>query len=187
MPKEADETIKGRQGFGLIQVYTGEGKGKTTAALGQAMRAAGAGKKVGLVFFDKGGAHYSERQMLDKLGIEFMAFGRDRIDASGRFDFSITDIDRQEGEKGLQAVEQMFEQGFDLIILDEINSSTDLKIVDVEVVLALLNKKPDQTEIILTGRNVPPEFLDRVHLVTTMTLEKHYFYSGVRAREGLDY
>lgn len=187
MLPQADESIKGRPGFGLIQIYTGPGKGKTTAALGQALRAHGAGKKVGIVFFDKGGAHYSERNVLDKLGIEYVACGRDRIDAAGRFDFSITDEDRQAGSRGLEIAQQMFEQGFDLIILDEINTSADLGIVAVCEVLGLLNQKPELTEAILTGRNAPQELLDRAHLVTEMSLQKHYFYSGVKAREGLDY
>ncbi|MBU0646185.1 cob(I)yrinic acid a,c-diamide adenosyltransferase [Patescibacteria group bacterium] len=187
MKPQADESIKGRSGHGLIQIFTGDGKGKTTAALGEALRAHGAGQKVGIVFFDKGGAHYSERAALDKLGVAVAACGRDRLDPSGRFDFSITDEDKQEGEKGLEFAKQMFAQGFDLVILDEINSSVDLKIVALGQVLALLDQKPDNTELILTGRHAPQEFLDRAHLVTEMTLQKHYFYSGVKARAGLDY
>ena len=81
----------------------------------------------------------------------------------------------------------MFDQNYDLIVLDEINSTTDLKIIELGQALSLLDNKPDQTELILTGRRAPQEFLDRAHLVTEMTLQKHYFYSGVKAREGLDY
>ena len=186
-PVDLDERIKGRQGFGLIQVFTGNGKGKTTAGLGEAIRAAGAGKRVGIVFFDKGGTHYSERNILTKLGIAWIGTGRDRIDAQGRFDFSINDIDRAEALRGVMEARQMFAEGLDLVILDELNSTTSLGILPLEEAVRLIDEKSDQTELILTGRNAPQVFLDRAHLITEMRLEKHYFYSGVKAREGLDF
>lgn len=193
-----DERIKGRQGFGLVQVFTGNGKGKTTAALGEAIRALGAGKSVGIVFFDKGGTHYSERVVLNLVpllskeglrgGLRYTATGRDRIDpVTGRFDFSVTDEDRREAARGLDEVSRMFEEGRDLVILDEINSTTALGMLPVQTVLSVFDQKPEQTELVLTGRNAPQEFLDRAHLVTEMVLRKHYFYSGVKAREGIDY
>ncbi len=185
-----DTRIKGRQGYGLIQLFTGNGKGKTTAALGEALRAVGAGKKVGIVFFDKGGeTHYFERKMIDQIkGIDYIATGRDRIDpVTERFDFSIQEIDKQEGKRGLEEIRRMFKEGYDLVVMDEINSSTDLSIVSIEEVLSVLDDKPQQTELIMTGRNAPETFLTRAHLVTEMRLRKHYFYSGVKAREGLDY
>ncbi len=186
----ADESIKGRQGYGLIQVLTGNGKGKTTAALGEAIRALGAGKKVGIVYFDKGGSdHYFERLVLEKLdGIDFVATGRDRIDPStGRFDFSISEVDLSEAKRGLEEVHRMFTEGYDLVILDEVNSTTDLKMLEIKDVLKALESKPESTELVLTGRNAPQEFIDLAHLVSEMRLRKHYFYSGVKAREGLDY
>jgi cob(I)alamin adenosyltransferase len=185
-----DERIKGRQGYGLIQLFTGNGKGKTTASLGEAIRASGAGKRVGIVYFDKGGeTHYSERKIIESVdGIDYVATGRDRIDpVSGRFDFSIQEIDRTEAARGLEEVRRMFSEGYDLVIMDEINSTTDLGMVSVDSVLSLLDEKPESTELILTGRNAPQEFIDRAHLVTEMKLKKHYFYSGVKAREGIDY
>ncbi len=186
----ASDEIKGRQGYGLIQVLTGNGKGKTTAALGEAIRAVGAGKRVGIVYFDKGGNdHYFEREVLKGLeGIDFIATGRDRIDPStGRFDFSIVDLDKAQAQRGLVAVHKMFTAGYDLVIMDEINSTTDLGMLGVHEVLVLLDSKPEQTEVVLTGRNAPAEFIEKAHLVTQMRLRKHYFYSGVKAREGLDY
>jgi cob(I)alamin adenosyltransferase len=185
----ADDKIKGRQGYGLIQLFTGNGKGKTTAAIGEAVRAAGAGKKVAVIFFDKGGEHYSERAMLETLGIEWFAYGRDRIDAvTGRFDFSVTDEDKALGSQGLnKAREILASNHYDLLVLDEINSSTDLGFLSEQEVLSLLDIKTDKIELVLTGRNVPQSFIDRAHLVTDMRLRKHYFYSGVKAREGLDY
>ena len=186
----ADDSIKGRQGYGLIQVLTGNGKGKTTAALGQAIRAVGAGKKVGIVYFDKGGIdHYFERLVLEKLeGVTFVATGRDRIDPStGRFDFSIQDVDLAEAKRGLEEVHKMFTSGYYLVIMDEINSTTDLGMITVESILELMKKKPEATELVLTGRNAPQEFIEKAHLVSEIKLRKHYFYSGVKAREGLDY
>ncbi len=100
-----EQDIKGHKGLGLIQVITGNGKGKTTSGLGTAIRAAGANKKVGIVYFDKGGdSHYSERKMLEQIDeIAYTATGRDRIDPeTGRFDFSITEEDKQEGARGLE-------------------------------------------------------------------------------------
>ena len=192
----ADDSIKGRQGFGLVQVFTGNGKGKTTAALGEAIRALGAGKKVGIVYFDKGGnSHYNERAILDLLLrycatglLRYVPTGRDRIDpVTNRFDFSIQQIDRDEAQRGLDAARAMFAEGCDLVILDEINSTTDLGMIALPDALALIDAKPDVTELVLTGRNAPDAFLDRAHLVTEMRLRTHYFYSGVKARAGLDY
>lgn len=185
----ADPSIKGRQGFGLVQVFTGNGKGKTTAALGEAIRALGACKKVGIVYFDKGGnTHYNERAVLERLGVTYVATGRDRIDpVSGRFDFSIQPIDKDEARRGLDEARRMFAENYDVVVLDEINSTADLGMIALADVLALLDAKPDATELVLTGRNAHDAVLDRAHLVTEMKLRKHYFYSGVQAREGLDY
>lgn len=185
----ADHEIKGHEGFGLIQLFTGNGKGKTTAALGEVVRAVGAGKRAAVIFFDKGGAHYSERTVLEQLGAPMCAYGRDRIDpVTGRFDFSVTDEDRRLGREGLTKARALVElDKYDLLVLDEINSSTDLGIVSEQEVLALLDQKNDHVELILTGRNAPQSFIDRAHLVTEMRLHKHYFYSGVKAREGLDF
>lgn len=184
-----DRELIGHQGFGLIQVITGNGKGKTTSATGLMVRAVGASKRVGVVYFDKGGeSHYFERDVLRNLGVDLVATGRDRIDpVTGRFDFSIQEIDKTEATRGLVEVQRMFDAGYDLIVMDEINSTTDLGMIAVENVLALLDKKPTNTELVLTGRNVPQAFLDRAHLVSEVGLKKHYFYSGVKAREGIDF
>jgi cob(I)alamin adenosyltransferase len=184
-----DERIKGRRGYGLVQVFAGNGKGKTTAAIGSAVRTVGAGKRAAFVYFDKGGSHYTERAVLDRLGADWFAFGRDRIDpVSGRFDFSVTDEDRRLGAAAIAKARELFaSDAYDLLVLDEVNSSCSLGFVDEAAVLALVAEKPDRLELILTGRNPPSSFLDAAHLVTDMTLRKHYFYSGVPAREGLDY
>lgn len=186
-----DERIKGRIGYGLIQLIHGHGKGKTTAALGQAIRCAGAGKRVLIVYFDKGGTtHYSERSIIDQIdAIDYVATGRDRIDpVSGRFDFSITDEDRHEAAWGIVCAKEGMASGvYDLVVLDEINSTQNLGMLAVNDVLDALQSKTETTEVIMTGRNPAQEFLDAAHLITEMRLERHYFYSGVPAREGLDY
>ena len=186
-----DERIKGRQGYGLIQLIHGHGKGKTTAALGQAVRCAGAGKRVMIVYFDKGGTtHYNERCIIDQIdGIDYVATGRDRIDpVTNRFDFSITDEDREQAKLGIAAAKEAMMSGvYDLVILDEINSTQNLGMLTIEDVLVALRAKAEMTEVVLTGRNPAQEFIDAAHLVTEMQLQRHYFYSGVAARVGLDY
>lgn len=183
-----DERLKDYDGFGLIQVITGNGKGKTTSALGLGIRAYGAGKKVAFIYFDKGGnSHYSERKTLEQLNIPFTATGRDRIDQkTGVFDFSKNQQDIDEAQKGLEAA-KLFSKQVDLLILDEINSTVDLGFLKVEDVLEFLKEKPRNCEIVLTGRDVPKEFCEIAHLVSEVQLQKHYFYSGVKAREGIDY
>lgn len=188
---EMDERIRGHEGLGLISLYEGHGKGKSTAALGTAIRAMGAGLNVAIVYFDKGGTHYFEREMLKKCPdlIEVHGTGRDRIDPeTGRFDFEITEEDKVEGKRGLDLVRDIFARNeHQLVILDEINSSADLKIVDEAEVLDVIAQKPDHVELIMTGRNAPEAFRDAAHLITEMNLKKHYFYSGVGAREGIDF
>ncbi|MFZ6015055.1 MAG: cob(I)yrinic acid a,c-diamide adenosyltransferase [Patescibacteria group bacterium] len=174
----------------MLQVYTGDGKGKTTAALGILLRAVGAGKKVAWVAFDKGGDNYNERSVIrERLPeVEFYASGLNRIDENGKFRFGVNDEDRQEGERGLVIVRDLFARAeHDLIILDEINSSTSLGIIHEDRVLEILKSRPPSVELILTGRNAPDSFRDLCDLLTEMRLHKHYFYHGTKARPGIDY
>jgi cob(I)alamin adenosyltransferase len=176
----------------MIQLYTGNGKGKTTAALGTALRAAAKGKRVALVAFDKGGeSHYSERKIIRERIPEIRIFvtGRDRIDhQTNEFRFGVTDDDRAEGERGLEIVRELFrDSAADLVVLDEINSSTSLGIVSESDVLKLLDERPENVELILTGRDAPESFIQHADLVTDMQLVKHYYYQGEKAREGFDY
>lgn len=175
----------------MLHIYLGDGKGKTTAALGLALRAAGAGKKIAWLAFDKGGeTHYSERKIIrERLPeIELFATGLDRIAPDGTFRFSVLPEDMEEGRRGLKILEKVLtEKQHDVIILDEINSSAALGIVSASEVLALLAAARPEIEIIMTGRNAPKEFLDRADLVTEMKAHKHYFEAGIEAREGIDY
>lgn len=175
----------------MIQVYTGDGKGKTTAALGLILRAVARGKRVALVAFDKGGKHYAERDILAERfpEVSVYATGLDRIDPdNGRFRMGVTDEDRAEGERGLEIVRKLFDDGnHGLIVLDEINCSCALGIIKESEVLTLLDAKPEDCELVMTGRNAPKSFRERADLVTEMNLVKHYFYSGIKARDGFDF
>jgi cob(I)alamin adenosyltransferase len=178
--------------IGLIQVYTGDGKGKTTAALGMAIRAVAKGMKVAIVYFDKGGSHYSEREVLAarfRGEIDFWASGLDRIDPlTKRFRFGVTDPDKAEAERGLEVVRKIFKKGeYGLVILDEINTTVSLGMLDEQAVLDVIAMKPQETELVLTGRNAPEAFRKIAQLVSEVNLVEHYFYHGVPAREGLDF
>ncbi|MFA5129959.1 MAG: cob(I)yrinic acid a,c-diamide adenosyltransferase [Patescibacteria group bacterium] len=185
-------TVEPSKSTGLIQVFTGNGKGKTTAALGTAMRAIAKGWRVAFVTFDKGGTHYAEREVLadrfDDL-VDVYPTGLDRIHPiTNKFRFGVTEEDRAEAERGLDIVRDLFAKGeHQLIILDEINSTTDLGMLHVDRVVEVIKKKPDNVELILTGRNCPQAFIDLADLVSDVQLVKHYFYQGVKAREGLDF
>lgn len=189
--------MENTNGYGLIQIYTGDGKGKTTAALGQVVRAVGANKRVAVLFFDKGGERYCERIVLDRLGVDWWAFGRDRRITSDKFDFTITDQDRQEALRGLEHFRNLlnprnYRNHYDLIVLDELNTVVSTEQLPLDLALETLklkthNPAPPGSELILTGRNAPQEFLDRADLVSEIQDQKHYLQSGIPAREGLDY
>ncbi len=190
MPNRAPEK------WGMLQVYTGNGKGKTTAALGTALRAFARGKRVGIVYFDKGGSHYSERVLLDWLAsqtgpsggtIRYVATGLDRIDAAtGRFRFGVTDEDRAEAVKGVAAAKELLGV-CDLVVLDEFCGSLGLWMISEADGRATIDAKPESVECICTGRDAPAWLTERADLVTEMRLVKHYFYRGDAAREGIDF
>lgn len=178
--------------FGKIQVYTGEGKGKTTAALGLTIRALGRDKKVVIIYFDKGGNDYGERNILNKLkgkNFQYYITGRQRFNsATQKFDFSIKIEDKNEADRGLKIVQDIFKENLvDLLILDEINSTISSGMVILEDFLEVLNNKPKNMELVLTGRNVHQKIIARADLVTEMKSIKHYFDQGVEAREGIEY
>ncbi len=175
--------------LGLIHIYTGAGKGKTTVALGLALRAVGAGLAVAVVFFDKGGKVYSERAALKKLKIDYFITGVERFNPkTGEFRFGVTEADILEAKKGLQiAKEVSMSKKYDLVILDEINTVAAQKMVETAEVLKLLEAKPKNVELVLTGRGAPQEILDKADLITEMYEVKHYYREGVKARKGIDY
>jgi len=170
---------------GYIQVYTGDGKGKTTAALGLALRAAGYKHKVYIGQFLKG-QEYGELLSAKKLSpyITIEQFGRKGFIHVTK-DPDEEDIKR--ARRGLKKCrEAMLSRKYRIIILDEINVAVDFNLLAEEKIHEFLDKKPEDVEIILTGRYAPPSFLKRADLVTEMKAKKHYYKKGVRAREGIE-
>lgn len=177
---------------GQIHVYTGGGKGKSTAALGLAVRAAGSGKRVAIVYFDKGGSFYGERRVLKQLlrgKVDYHVTGKVRFNRTTRkFRFGVDEADKKEGARGLALAQKLARSGkYHLLILDEVNTSAALGIVSAQDVLAFMQAKPQPLELVMTGRNCPKELIKAADLVTEMKLVKHYFYKGVPARRGIEY
>jgi len=170
---------------GYIQVYTGNGKGKTTAALGLALRAAGRGMRTYFGQFLKG-QHYGELDAVKKLSplIHIERFGREGF-------LHITegpdDEDLRRAREGLRKCrEAMLSGRFDIVVLDEVNTAVLLKVLTVEDVLGLLDDKPAAVELVLTGRGAPEAVIARADLVTEMKDVKHYYDRGVKARDGIE-
>ena len=170
---------------GLVQVYTGNGKGKTSAAFGLALRAIGRGLKVYVVQFIKGGFDYGELYVVDKLpNLKLKAFGR------GRFvtEKPPSKEDVRLSEEALALAEQVVKSGgYDIVILDEINVALNLKLINLDEVLELIENKPKHVELILTGRYAPEEIIEAADLVTEMKEVKHPFNKGYQARKGIEY
>jgi len=170
---------------GLVQVYTGNGKGKTSAAFGLALRAMGRGLKVYVIQFIKGGFDYGELYVVDKLpNLKLKAFGRGKFVTEkppGKEDVELA-------QEALALAEQVVKNGeYDIVILDEINVALNLKLISLEKVLELIKNKPKHVELILTGRYAPSEIIETADLVTEMKEVKHPFNKGYKAREGIEY
>jgi cob(I)alamin adenosyltransferase len=170
---------------GLVQVYTGSGKGKTSAAFGLALRAIGRGLKVYIIQFIKGGFDYGELYIVDNLpNLKLKAFGR------GKFitEKPLEKEDIELAEEALALAEKVVKGGeYDIVILDEINVAANLKLINLEKVLELIKSKPKYVELILTGRYVPSEIIEVADLVTEMKEIKHPFNKGYQARKGIEY
>ncbi|MBR0598822.1 cob(I)yrinic acid a,c-diamide adenosyltransferase [Sinanaerobacter chloroacetimidivorans] len=167
---------------GYIQVYTGNGKGKTTAALGISLRTICAGNKVFFGQFMKGQC-YSELKACELLpGMAMEQFGSVCF-INGK----PTEKDYADARKGLDRMKEVLSSGdYDIVVFDEINTSLFFHLVTVEEVLAVLDLKPEKTEVILTGRYAPDEIIQRADLVTEMKEIKHYYNSGVDSRVGIE-
>ena len=175
-----DEKFKG-----YIQVYTGNGKGKTTAALGQALRAAGHGLRTYFGQFLKG-QDYGELSAIQKLAplITIEQFGRKGF-------IHVTENPDEEdiarAQKGLEkCLKMMKSRKYRLIVLDEINVAVHFNLFSDKEIHDFLDKKPEDTEVILTGRYAPQSFIERADLVTEMKEIKHYYKKGVQARQGIE-
>jgi len=175
---------------GYIQIYTGNGKGKTTASLGLAMRALGRNWKVLLVMFTKGGDNYGElisfknlsHKISDNLTIEQAGLNRIVYAANKNID------DEKEIIRGWEIAKKAIQNNqYQLIILDEINIAIDLEIIDIDEVVDVLKNKPKNMEIVLTGRNAHKKAIEIAHLVSRIEPVKHYWNIGISAREGIEY
>lgn len=173
---------------GLILVHTGDGKGKTTAGLGLALRAWGSGLRVLILQFIKGGWKYGELEAIERLG---QLDGRIEIRPLG-LGLMRSDEDKEKhiraAAKALQESERMMVSGqYDLIIFDEINYAVKFGLISLDDVLALLDKKPEKLHVLLTGRDARPELIERADLVTEMKLVKHPYQQGIKAQQGIEF
>ncbi len=170
---------------GLVQVYTGNGKGKTTASLGLALRAIGHGYKVFMLQFMKG-SDYGELLTAEKFLPNLIIVQSGLETFVDRNNPSPEDI--RIAVQGLETAKKVVREGnYDLVILDEINVALDYKLIPLDDVIEMIRSKPDHVELILTGRSAPEEILKAADLITEMTLVNHPFYKGVDARQGIEY
>ncbi len=171
---------------GLIQIYTGNNKGKTTAALGLTLSAVGQGFKVYIIQFMKGRQDYGELKGLKRLEPEcsIEQFGTPNWVTKGK----AKDEDRRAAQAGLQRAREIMESGeCNILILDEIINAIWFELIPEEDVLALLDEKPEHIELVMTGRNASPNLIAKAHLVTEMVQIKHPYELGVNARKGIEY
>jgi cob(I)alamin adenosyltransferase len=171
-------------GEGLVLVYTGNGKGKTTAALGLALRAVGHGKRVLMIQFMKGGDDYGELQAAKMLpGFEIVQKGLptfvDRDHPAGE--------DVRLAQEGLALAREALKGTWDLVILDEINVAVEYGLVGLSDVLALLEMRRAETDMVLTGRGAHPELVRRADMVSEVLEIKHHYQRGIAARKGIEY
>ncbi|MFH1564151.1 MAG: cob(I)yrinic acid a,c-diamide adenosyltransferase [Nitrospirota bacterium] len=172
---------------GLIQVYTGDGKGKTTAAVGLAVRARGQGLRVGYIYFHKEPEKwgYSEHRILTELGVDIFGFAKKHPHFYK--EISLEEI-RQECLCGLRFIKKLYgENKYDLLILDEINISMREGFLKEEEVLEILTVKPEGLELVLTGRGVPQGIIEKADLVSEIKAIKHPYDMGIQRRKGIEY
>lgn len=168
---------------GYIQLYTGNGKGKTTAALGLALRAAGNGMRIFIAQFVKG-MHYAELESIKRIPeIELKQYGLDCF-----IEHKPTQNDIEAARKGLAEMAEIIVQNkYNLVILDEVCIALYYHLFETEELISILKTKPCNMEIVLTGRYAPLELIEIADLVTEMTEIKHYYHNGIEARKGIEF
>ena len=174
-----------KNGKGLVQIFTGNGKGKTTAALGTVLRAIGHGLRVFIVFFMKGDYAYGEYNTLAKLpNVEVSSFGfRKLTDPT-----NIKPEEREQAKLALAAaLDAVLSGDYDLVVVDEINVALSYNLIELDDVIKLIKDKPSNVELILTGRYVDTKLVEMADLVTEMVKVKHPFDRGIKARKGIEY
>jgi cob(I)alamin adenosyltransferase len=169
-------------GKGLVHIYTGDGKGKTTAALGLAIRAVGQGMKVAFIQFIKG-EPCGEHLFIKK----YSPFEIVQTGTGDSFKKSKEQLNREAQQTLAYAEQEILSGKYDLVVLDEIFAATSQGLITAKQVSKLLDTKPASVELVLTGRNAPPEIIQRADLVTEMLMIKHPFTEGTGARRGIEY
>lgn len=170
---------------GLVQIFTGDGKGKTSAAIGAVIRALGHGLRVYIVFFMKGESPSGERDILSQLpNVTMGSFGSEGfVDPA-----NIKPADKEQARKALAAARQaMLEGNYDMVVLDEVNVAVAFNLVELGEVLKFINDKPERVELILTGRRADSKLVQSADLVTEMLKIKHPYDEGMTARGGIEY
>lgn len=169
---------------GYVQVYTGDGKGKTTASLGLIIRALGQGLRPAVLQFMKSDPTWGEIVTLTRLGVPVVQCGLDHWVHVGK----VTAEDRAAAAEGLARGRALVESGdYDLVVLDELCTALYFELVDLDEVLALLAARPPAVELVVTGRGAPEALIAAADLVTEMRPLKHYYEAGVKARPGIEY
>lgn len=178
-----------------FHIYYGDGKGKTTSAIGLTIRALGAGKKVSFIQFDKGydgtNEHYSERKLLRTFpNLQLLPFGKERVLGKNAFRFKNEPGDFEEAQKGLgKAKELLFMGDADLLVLDEILAAVMCKLLTQQEVMGLVDlyDRNRRCELVMTGHQVWPALVEKADLVTEMKKEKHYFDQQILSKEGIEF
>lgn len=170
---------------GKIHVYYGHGKGKTTAAIGQAVRAAGSGLKVLFVQFLKDNSS-GERNVLEKVSNITCFQGKDKITFVSRMDSREKDLLRKENKEIMDEAGKVCDS-FDMLVLDEVLCAVWLKVLDEDILLQFLKQKKESVEIVLTGHEVTEKVLEIADYATEIRKIKHPFDKGLRARKGIEY
>ena len=169
---------------GYVQIYTGDGKGKTTAALGLALRAWGHDKRVVVLQFMKADPTWGEIVALRRIGIDVLQVGLDHWVRKGK----ASDEDLKAAAAGVARAGEIVASGlFDVVVLDEVWTAVFFDLVPLADALALMRDKPAAVELVMTGRRAPQEAIDAADLVTEMRPLKHYFDAGVPARRGIEF
>lgn len=175
--------VRKENNLGLIHIYTGRGKGKTTAALGLALRAAGHNFKIAIVHFMKIW-DYGEVKSLKRLGIDLFRYGTtELIDPENP-----SPVDFEQAKLAMEKAQELVGEGdYDIVILDEITVAIDFNLISLQEVVNLLENKPENLELILTGRTCPEALIEKADLISRIDEIKHPYQKGLQARKGIEF